>query len=81
MGVSQPVVVVEDHDCGHAARGDHEHDGGEVCPCQIICNDMQMIYRHWKVKCTVSALVQHRPAVWLHCTVFFISFSFCKCFG
>ena len=30
MGVCQPVVVVEDHDGGDAAGGDHEHDAGEV---------------------------------------------------
>ena len=33
VGVGHPVMVVEDHDCGHTARGDHEHDGSEVCPC------------------------------------------------
>ena len=33
MGVRHPMVIVKDHDGGHAARGHHEHDGGEVCPC------------------------------------------------
>lgn len=28
--VSVPVVVVEDHDGGHNAAGDHEHDAVEV---------------------------------------------------
>ena len=32
MSVRHPVVIVEDHDGGHAARGHHEHYGGEVCP-------------------------------------------------
>ena len=36
MGVGHPVVVVEDHDGGHAARGNHEHDGSEVCPWRDI---------------------------------------------
>ena len=30
MGVRQSVVVVEDHDGGDAAGGDHEHDACEV---------------------------------------------------
>ena len=33
MGVSHPVVIVEDHDGGDAAGGNHEHDGSEVGPC------------------------------------------------
>ena len=33
MGVCHPVVIVEDHDGGDAAGGDHEHDGSEVGPC------------------------------------------------
>ena len=32
VGVRHPVVIVQDHDGRHAARGHHEHDGGEVCP-------------------------------------------------
>ena len=32
VGVRHPVVIVEDHDGRHAARGHHEHDGCEVCP-------------------------------------------------
>ena len=31
-----PVVVVEDHDGGDHAAGDHEHDAVEVCPCICI---------------------------------------------
>ena len=35
MGVSQPMVVVEDHDGGDHARGHHEHDAVEVCACRL----------------------------------------------
>ena len=30
MCVCQPLVVVQDHDGGDAARGHHEHDASEV---------------------------------------------------
>ena len=34
MGVREPVMVVEHHDGGDHARGDHEHDAVEVGACQ-----------------------------------------------
>ena len=32
VSVRHPVVIVEDHDGGDAAGGDHEHDCREICP-------------------------------------------------
>ena len=32
VGVDHPVVIVEDHDGGHHAAGDHEHYAVEIRP-------------------------------------------------
>ena len=49
VGVWEPMVIVEDHDCRDDTRGHHEHDAVEIGSCSCRC--IVFVFTNWLFIC------------------------------